>query len=986
MTGREGGRGLAAAAGLLATIVGVPLIVTALNGAPPTTLPSWPQVVRALDQPVTDNDVLRVVAVIAWAVWLLFCVAVAIEAVAVARHRPGPSATRGGLRVPGLQGVAGTMVLAIVLALSARPAPTALLAVAPPAASPPSAAVPSDNLPRTDLSVQRARSVAPAPPAWVRYTVVRYDSPWAIAEEHLGNGLRWREIRDDLGTSLIEGHDGDDGAGPAATDTTARIIYPGQVLLLPPDATGAPGGPSPPEATGAPGAPSPPDATGAPGTPSPPDATDTSPPGAVSAVTTVWTGSAATRSAATGSAVTGPPPSGPAPAPSAPAPSALTTKPAAWAPDGARVQTSGLARIPAGRAPIVPLSELLLGAGFLASAAINVISLRRSRQAGHARRDERPPLPEPTLRRTEVALRGGRNDSLVGAAHRAVAALASDLVRAGQSPPLIEGMLAGADAVEVVLAQPADPPPPWLAAAGGRHWRMAITDIPSGAAPRQPELLPGLVPIGQETATGSEVLINLEASTVTGVSGDPETAAGLVHGAALALTGLPWARAADVILIGFGHLLATSQAHMRVASSVADISEELRSLAASSASRLHASGAEHMAAGRLAAGGDGLGPTIIVAPSPLSSDEVGILAEVCRSDTAITALIAGDIAAPRMLRTETIPFYVPDLHITVTPSVLPGSELTAVNQILSVALSGTGAGPDAAPYRELISGERGTPAATTAESVRPAPRAARDQPPPGPGSIPDAEVVVQVLGPVEICGVGDFRRPHAREVTVYLAMHPRGVAEHQLDEAIWPERHLVKATTRDPVVSSARTALGGPARMPHAQGQGTDKRYRITDRVGSDWQQFCSLHAHGRRTRSVPPLREALELVRGRPFADVGAGPGYGWLHLEGHLHHMEAEIVDAADLAAELFLDHGEPVAARWAANQGLLAGPYAERLWVRLMAVADALGEAQDVERILVEMDRRLDLEGDYDQLHPDTINAYRRYSRRTGRRRVD
>lgn len=487
------------------------------------------------------------------------------------------------------------------------------------------------------------------------------------------------------------------------------------------------------------------------------------------------------------------------------------------------------------------------------------------------------------------------------------------------------------------------------------------------------------MPIGRETVAGSEVLINLEASAVTGVSGSPDTVAGLVHGAALALTGLPWARTADVILVGFGQLLATSQPHMRVAASVAAISDELRSMADASSSRLRATGAPHIAAGRLAAGADGLTPTIIVAPTPPSADEVHVLAEVCRHDTTITALVAGDIAAPRMLRTGTIPFSVPDLRVAVTPSVLPGPELAAVNQILSVALSGATAGPDTRPYRDLISGERCAPATTAAS---PTAATADRAGPPAPGPTHAGEVVVQVLGPIEIAGAGEFRRPHAREVAVYLAMHPRGVAEHQLDEAIWPERHLVKATTRDPVVSSARAALGGPNRMPHAQGQGPDKRYRVTDRVGTDWQEFCLLHASGRRSRAIPPLREALGLVRGRPFADVVAGPGYDWLHLEGHLHHMEAEIVDAADLAAELFLEHGEAVVARWAANQGLLAGPYAERLWVRLMAVADALGEAQEVERILAEMDRRLDLEGDFDQLHPDTIDAYRRYSRRNDR----
>lgn len=963
-------RGLAAAAGLLATVVGVPVIVTVLDGGPPTSVPSWPAVVRAFDQPVTDHAVLRVVAILAWAVWVLFCVAVAIEAVAVARHRPGPSATRTGLRVPGLQGMAGSLVVATVLALSNRPVPSALVGMAPPRATPASTA-PASTAPALatrNLAEHRAVSVAPAPPTGVRYTVVRYDSPWAIAECHLGNGLRWREIRDEGGASLVVGHppsDGTDSTDGEVNETNARIIYPGQILLLPADATGVPGA-APPPAT-APGpvssAPPPSQPPPAPRPASPPPAAAPPAP-APPPVTTVWTGSVpvgANRSV--------PPPGKSADS---------------SGPGDTRVQMSGLAPASDGRSPFMPLSELLLGAGLLASAAVNVISVRRSRQAGRARSNERAPLPELALRRTELALRQARSDGLVAAAHGAVAALASDLVRAGQSPPLIGGVLAGEDAVEVLLADPVPPPPPWQPAADGRHWRMAVTDIPSGPSASQSELLPGLVPIGRDTTTGSEVLINLEASAVTGVSGTPEMAAGLVHGAALALTGLPWARAADVILVGFGHVLATSQPHMRVATSVADITEELRSVAAASAARLRAIGAVHIAAGRLAAGADGLAPTIIVVPDPPTADEVDVLAEVCRHDTAITALVAGDIAAPRMLRTETNPFYLPDLRIAVTPTVLPGSELAAVNQILSVALSGSAAGPDAPPYRDLISGERRDPVAMGATPSSPAMGAERDRPlPPGAGD--GAPVVVQVLGPIEIDGAGEFRRPHAREVTVYLAMHPRGVAEHQLDEAIWPERHLVKATTRDPVVSSARTAVGGPDRLAHAQGQGPDKRYRTTDQVSSDWQRFCVLHAHGRRTRAVRPLAAALELVRGRPFADVVAGPGYGWLHLEGHLHHMEAEIVDAADLAAELYLEQGDAVAARWAANQGLMAGPYAERLWIRLMAVADALGEAQEVERILLEMDRRLDLDGDYDQLHPDTIDAYRRYSRRNDRRRV-
>jgi two-component SAPR family response regulator len=93
----------------------------------------------------------------------------------------------------------------------------------------------------------------------------------------------------------------------------------------------------------------------------------------------------------------------------------------------------------------------------------------------------------------------------------------------------------------------------------------------------------------------------------------------------------------------------------------------------------------------------------------------------------------------------------------------------------------------------------------------------------------------------------------------------------------------------------------------------------------------------------------------------------------------MEAEIGDAADLAASLLLADGQPVEARAAARRGLLADPYLERLWVRLMEVADALGDSQEVERIMDELDKVLELDGDFSCLHPQTLAAYQRLSRR-------
>ncbi|HSS08482.1 MAG TPA: bacterial transcriptional activator domain-containing protein, partial [Acidimicrobiales bacterium] len=220
-----------------------------------------------------------------------------------------------------------------------------------------------------------------------------------------------------------------------------------------------------------------------------------------------------------------------------------------------------------------------------------------------------------------------------------------------------------------------------------------------------------------------------------------------------------------------------------------------------------------------------------------------------------------------------------------------------------------------------------------------------------------------------------------RELVVYLAMHPSGVGEAELDEALWPSDggRVVLAATRDSTVSVARTAIGGPARLLPAQGQGREKRYQLTDEVGSDWALFCALHREARTSGALEPLRRALEMVRGRPFEGVASGRTYGWIHTEGHGRHIEAEVADAADFAASLYLEQAQPLEARWAARRGLAADLLAERLWVRLMEAADALGESQEIERIVDEMDVVLELGGDYSGLHPNTVACYERLSRR-------
>jgi DNA-binding SARP family transcriptional activator len=240
---RDRTRAMAAAVGLLVVVAGVPWLLYALGGGLPTSLPNSHQVHRFLGQPITDTAILRAVSIMCWAAWTLFAVAVAAEAVAYLRGRPSPAQTPRAFRIPGLQGPAGALFMTAVLLLPQRTA----VPVAPTRAPVSLAAPAAFNLaaPRNDtLGIAGAVTTAEIPDhatplslsAWTPYTIQRYDTLWAIAETHLGDPLRWREIKDAAGHTFATGTDTwlhvD---GRAIDEAQSRTIYPGEIVYLPPN-------------------------------------------------------------------------------------------------------------------------------------------------------------------------------------------------------------------------------------------------------------------------------------------------------------------------------------------------------------------------------------------------------------------------------------------------------------------------------------------------------------------------------------------------------------------------------------------------------------------------------------------------------------------------------------------------------------------------------------------------------------------------------
>jgi DNA-binding SARP family transcriptional activator len=235
-------RGLGAVSALVALLVGPPLLFASLVGWPlPTSIPDTEAIGVALRSGVSDDVIVRALAVLGWVAWLQVAVAILVELAAVARHRPSVRLPV----LPGLQGLAGRLVASVMMmtaavspsVASAAPAPpapivayidapTASAEVLVPAAAPAPEAAMDEMVPST-TAVERAATV----------TVERHDSYWAIAERALGNGYRWREIRDlNLGRTMNTGH---------VIGTGSDLVLAGWELYLPGEAPTAstPGSP-----------------------------------------------------------------------------------------------------------------------------------------------------------------------------------------------------------------------------------------------------------------------------------------------------------------------------------------------------------------------------------------------------------------------------------------------------------------------------------------------------------------------------------------------------------------------------------------------------------------------------------------------------------------------------------------------------------------------------------------------------------------------
>lgn len=932
---------LCAALILMALVAGVPIALGTVESPLPAHW-SWSQFVTDVRVGyVPSAAVVKIALMAGWMAWVFITYEVVAETASWARR----NTSRHSSALGPLQPVLAKLVAAVVLS-----APLPGRSIGMSGASPAISA----TFALAAEAVPFAQPPMAAPTSLPTYVVQPHDTLWGIAERYLGDPLRWSEIAT-LNEDRQEG---------AASFGDPHWIYPGWVLVLPGDAVGL--------AAYSQGSPASAD-LGQPAQEVAPASTNgaTQAPGAVSVTSE---------------------PSRAAYAPMArqvPDATERNVPRISRGPDDPSVvsgrqlgRASGTIR-PSSvsqRAPVTAIGYGILGAGAL----LLLDKMRRARQRRQPR-GVRIRLPDGELADLERGLRAAADVEMTLSVDLGLRLL-GQLVKDGAcSAPKLVAVRCRRDALELVFAGPMNqvPPAPFARTPEPSVWRlernclMELERMQKHALASSEAPVPTLVTLGADDL--GTVLVDVEQLGSLVVVGSE--ASMVLQGMVVELSTVPWADGADIVVVGGSELRGLERA--RSAPSVASALAEIRSQSVIHKRLLSQADVSTGAEGRWRAGGPAWDPVVVVClPDAVraEADAARCLTESAgEGDSGIVVLIGSDepsVAARWLAKAEdgVITLHGPAMPESHDDSGAPLAEEFASQQVPLDLLERTDGLFGEEELNQGVMVTRGVPGATVdamSNNVRARPASSE-------ADADDAEVEIRVLGPVEVFGnAKPFTRAWALDLVVYLAMH-RSATTEKWTTALWPDELKAPATIHS-TASAARRSLGLSAsgavdHLPRAHG-----RLTLGHGVRTDWDRFKRLS-----DVDTPQSRDAaLRLLRGRPFEGLRSE----WPLLEGHVAEIECVVVDLALRHAESALGGSttEPSVAEFAARQGLRVSAYDERLYRILLRAADAAGNPAGVEATMQELVQLVaeDVEP-FDSVHPETLELYRRLSRRSAVRR--
>lgn len=975
---RDLAAGLAAATGLLVILVGVPTALATAVGWPlPRAMPSVDSVVTAMRYgQIAPTTLLRGVAVVAWIAWALVVVSITLEAGAVVRGSLARALP--GLRP--MQQFAGHLVATVMLVSSVAtraaaeppPVPPASWPVAepvaderPPHAEPAGPAAPRAQVAQTwtvrrrdslwmiaertlgdghrwkEIAAINVDRVQPGGgrlrrgdtlirPGWrlelpadariasapEQVTVAKGDDLWGLAEQHLYDGARWREIyARNRGRTQADGGRLDD----------PDVIEPGWILQLPDDdrradrprgtahhdrEAGTPGDGDTAVVTGQDDGHRVDPVTGT-GVRAPDDS-----------------GAGAQRNADDAEAAR-------IPVPVPVTPSTLPGAPAARRSHMSNVASPPLARhtvaTPAGHrvdastlrpdaADLLPVATGMLAAGLVGLLAHRRRHWLRRRGTGAVLDPVDPEAAE-----LERWLRSMADHDLAHTIDRVLCVLTERFSEHGVAPRVAAVEFGEQIAVRLVTAG-TDPPAGFTSTDDGRRW---ILPPELGMAPPHGDdrYVPALVSCGL-LANGALLQLDPTAAAGVGVVGDSAHVHDAMTSWTTELAAGGAAAGVDIVVVGRHHPLLERLARVSVA---ADATAAL--------DRVH----------RLRDDAEDAGARVVVlcGPGP-SAVDIDALVAVARHDGVGVVVFGPDVGATLVELADDRVRLTPDGVWIDAPEWLSPDDWDRFGDLLRQTGHEHVVDPVPPTLRPVAAIDRHDTIAPTADL--------------------DADArVVGVLGPLTLDGRRMDVDRDAGALLAYLAIDRTGGTPDSLHRMLWPGLSR-DAIPLDPAVAAVDATFGGDGA---AVVRTDDGRLELRDSVTTDLARWRELL---RDLDRLPPpaqarrMYAALQLVRGRPFASFAP-----WAHADGSSLRLAGMAIDVAHRLAMQSLTIGDTERATWAVERGLLAAPTSELLHRDRMQIADATGDVAWLESTMREL--RVTVEADGGWLTDETEELYRR-----------
>lgn len=603
------------------------------------------------------------------------------------------------------------------------------------------------------------------------------------------------------------------------------------------------------------------------------------------------------------------------------------------------------------------LPEALIGAPLLAAGLLGALGRRRRHAlwqsamgAVGGRRGMEPPTPTGGAADVQDALLVGADPEGVRLLDLSLRGLAASLAEESRALPTVYAAWLSNGDLHLQLAQPAGrPPAPWQLGQDQTFWMLARTDAERYEDVDTAAPYPGLVSLG--TLDDSRLLLNLEAVPgVVSLSGTEADRAAVFASVAAELATNGWSDRMTITLVGFGQdLTPLAPNRLRHLDDIEALIETMEAETRQRRGALGAAGHDSVLTGRTGpAQHTRWAPHLVLLAAEPEGDDAVKLAELAAdaSRLGIGYLVgteSGDLpgAAWEMEITPEGKLLAPLLGLELEAQALPEAQQRAVVELFVDADPGDGEGR--ASGSGSGSGRTGvTPPflVDVTEQGRPA-------------------VYARLVGTYEIIGLDTpdgERSPLMHEALALLLLHREGVHPRVLASALWPRG--VTEDVRDALVDRLREWLGTePDGSPRLR---ADRSGRLTlaKSVVSDLDVLRSLYheatqGRGANSRAVRGrmLTDALVLVRGPLLADRPQGR-YAWLTHEIIDAQLPLLVADIGLALSEFHLEKGRAEKAIEALNAALGSAPGDERLWNELLRATHAVGDPGRLQQVAADL----------------------------------